>query len=126
MSRYKGIEVADPSDAADVPAAMKAMVDSGMIPRFGNSSARSSQIGAPENGMLSFRSDVKQLELHLDGTWKNIQAWGNLDGKPERFPPVDHADNYHTVEYLRKSGGTMTGNLSLGQSWPQRSKRPAR
>ena len=61
-------------------------------------------------------SGTKIASIEIDGVLNNLYvpstiAWGNITGKPNTFPPSEHSHNY-----LPLSGGTMTGNLQIGNS----------
>ena len=117
MSKWQGIEVADPSDSADVPAAMKAMVSSGMLPRFANMSAINSQISPKTDGVVVYRNDTKQIMILEHGAWKAINSWAYIDNKPDKFSPQSHADADHSVDYIKANGDrAMSADLNLGSN----------
>ena len=53
---------------------------------------------------------TKSVKYATSAGSANAVAWGNVSGKPSTFTPSSH--NHDTI-YLKLSGGTMTGTLSL-------------
>jgi hypothetical protein len=77
---YKGLTVPLYTDAADGPAAFKALVDSGPIPRFATAATRDAAITAPVSGQVCFRSDLAggALEMYAGGAWVPVAPSSTL------------------------------------------------
>lgn len=79
-TNYKGITVPEYTDAADGPAAFRASVDSGPIPRFASTADRDTAIPSPAHGQMVFLSNGADYTWY-DGTqWKALLEDSSLEG----------------------------------------------
>ena len=74
-----------------------------------NGKASTSLVSTTANGLMPKRDGSATSIFTGDGAWKQL-AWNLITGKPSTFTPSNHN---HDSSYVKLSGGTLTGILSL-------------
>ena len=74
-----------------------------------NGKASTSLVSTTANGLMPKRNGSATSIFTGDGAWKQL-AWNLITGKPSTFTPSNHN---HDSSYVKLSGGTLTGILSL-------------
>lgn len=74
-----------------------------------NGKASTAVVSTTANGLMPKRDGSATSIFTGDGAWKQL-AWNLITGKPSTFTPSNHN---HDSSYVKLSGGTLTGILSL-------------
>ena len=111
-----GVTLPSYADPADVPAAMRSMLN-GLLPKAGGTMVGILDMGG--NRVLNVGSPVGPADAahksYVDAAVANV-TWSTIQGKPTSFPPATHAHataDYWTTARTLTLTGDVTGAVSI-------------
>jgi hypothetical protein len=111
-----GVTLPSYADPADVPAAMRAMVN-GLLSKAGGAMVGILDMGG--NRVMNVGTPVGEADAahksYVDAAVANV-TWATIQGKPTSFPPATHAHttaDYWTTARTLSLTGDVTGSVSV-------------